>query len=254
MMQADRHRRGSAVRVAFALACVSSFMPRSCPAIVNGAPASDERFAVDFAWAVALVNPAAGGVCTAQVVSPTWVLTAGHCASQNMRVMAGNANRTLAVAVPVTRAIRHPLYDATTGEHDVGLLQLGKPLEVKPVTLMRRGEEPSLLREGAYAVIAGWGKRSSSLPFSERLIVSDVELRSLTRNKTRFTYFDPVSGPCGGDSGGPLLLARADGTRVLAGIASRVAGDLCAQGGGFGMYVNVAQVRDFIEAHVRDLR
>jgi hypothetical protein len=40
---------------------------------------------------------------------------------------------------------------------------------------------------------------------------------------------------------------------VLAGIASRVVGDLCAQGGGVGIYVNVAEVRDFIEANVKDL-
>jgi secreted trypsin-like serine protease len=85
------------------------------------------------------------------------------------------------------------------------------------------------------------------------LIVSDVELRSLEREASRFAYFDPVSGPCGGDSGGPLLLERADGSLVLAGIASRVVGNLCAQGGGVGIYTDVAAVRAFIEEHVRDL-
>lgn len=220
-------------------------------AIVNGAPVSDARFAADYAWAVALVAP--GGVCTAQLISPTWVLTAGHCTSSGFEVRVGNASRSAARVVAIAEAIRHPRYDAKDGDFDIGLIRLREPLAITPVKIITTAEATELLKPGVLAVIVGWGKRSPSLPFSERLVVSDVELRSLSRNGTRFAYFDPVSGPCGGDSGGPLLLSRLDGAWVLAGIASRVGGDLCAQGGGVGIYVDIAAVRSFIEEHVEDL-
>jgi trypsin len=241
------------VRRSWLAAIIAVISPSAALAIVNGAPASEERFAADYPWAVALVHPESGGVCTAQLISPTWVLTAGHCASDGFRVLTGNVSRTLATSVTVARVIRHPRYDSESGDFDVGLIQLAEPSGVNPVAVISRGEARAMLQPDARAVIVGWGKRSPALPFSDRLIVSDVELRSLTRDKTRFAYFDPVSGPCGGDSGGPLLLTRPDGRRVLAGIASRVVGDLCAQGGGVGIYVNVAEVRDFIEANVKDL-
>jgi hypothetical protein len=47
-----------------------------------------------------------------------------------------------------------------------------------------------------------------------------------------------------------MLVARADGTAVLAGVASRVVGDLCAQRGGIGIYMDVAEMLDFIASHI----
>ena len=164
-------------------ALVALGMATPVHAIVNGAAASDGTFAARFPWAVVLVDPTSGGICTAQLISPTWVLTAAHCTSEQIEVRMGNASRSLSKAVPVIEAIRHPRYDAATGEYRVGLIRL-------------------------------------------------------------------AAAPCGGDSGGPLLLTRADGTLVLAGVASRVVGTLCAQGGGVGIYVDVSRVHDY--AHVKD--
>jgi hypothetical protein len=221
-------------------------------AIVNGTPVSAAR-AADFAWAVALEYPRTGDVCAGQVVSPTWILTAGHCASLGLHARVGHAERALAADLEVVEAVKHPRYDAKGGAFDVGLVRLAAPVAPQPVRLATRAESQSLLRADARAVIAGWGRRSASLSYSPRLVVSDVELRELSREESRFMYYDPVSGPCGGDSGGPLLLQGRDGRWLLAGIASRVVGSICAQGGGVGIYVDVGAVRDFIEAHVKDL-
>jgi secreted trypsin-like serine protease len=234
----------------FGLLVAMMLLSHPVAAIVNGAPASEPRFAAEFPWAVALVNAKSGGVCTGQLIAPSWVLTAAHCAGGGMQVVVGSADRTTGEQLTPAEAIRHPLYDPETGDFDIGLLRLPVPLAVAPVALLTPAEAGRLLREDAKAVIAGWGKRSPRLGHSERFIVSDVELRGLRLERGRIIYVDAASGPCGGDSGGPLLLTRPDGTRVLAGVASRVVGNLCAQGGGIGIYMNVAEMRGFINGHL----
>jgi secreted trypsin-like serine protease len=222
-------------------------------AIVNGAPASDEIFKARFSWAVALVDPGTGGVCTAQLIAPDWVLGAAHCASPGHWLLAGNSSRALARQVGIAEVIPHPKYDPKTGDYDLALVRLTEPLAYPPLRVATPTESERLLQPGAKAVIAGWGRRSARADYSDRLVVSDVELRGLERQGTRFGYSDPVSGPCGGDSGGPLLRQREDGTDVLLGVASRTGGDLCATGGGVGIYVEVALMREFIAARVKHL-
>lgn len=222
-------------------------------AIVNGTIVSEARYAARFPWAVALVGKESGGVCTAQLIAPDWVLTAAHCTSTSMTVRVGDRDRTRARVVQVAEAIQHPRYDAKTGAWDIGLLRLAAPVAAMPVPVASVVEGRELLREGALAVIAGWGRRATGLGHSELLVESEVALAGLRREESRFIFIDRASGPCGGDSGGPLLLPRADGQLVLAGIASRVAGDLCAAGGGISLYSDVAAARGFIEGHVRSL-
>lgn len=223
-------------------------------AIVNGTIVGEEGFAADFPWAVALVGIEKGGVCTGQLIAAEWVLSAAHCTSTGVVVHARHRDRTRARVVAVAEAIRHPLYNKESGAWDVGLLRLAEPAMVSPVELVKSSEAASLLREGALAVIAGWGKRVSGASFSELLIHSEVALGDLHREESRFIFRDLASGPCGGDSGGPLLLRRPDGGLVLAGIASRVAGNLCADGGGISVYTDVAASLPFIEQHVPGLR
>lgn len=245
--------RGARARRLSRAMALAALLPAAAGAIVNGTPVSAARHARDFPWAVALVSPRADGLCTAALVSPTWVVTAAHCTGTGPEVRTGDRDRTRVEALAAVEAVRHPRYDVKTGEYDVGLVRLARPVAATPVRIATAAEARELLVPGARAVIAGWGRRGSGLPFSDTLVVSDVELRSLRFEGTRIAYFDPASGPCGGDSGGPMLLAPPGGPPVLVAIASRVAGDPCARGGGVGIYVSLATVREFIEAHVTDL-
>lgn len=243
-------RRCAAV-AALLCACLLAVAPAF--AIVNGTIVGDARFAARYPWAVALVSPSSGGVCTAQLIAPRWVLTAAHCTSTGSEVRVGSSDRSQARVVAVAEAIQHPRYDARAGTWDIGLLRLAEPVVGPVVQPATAADAAALLREKALAAIAGWGRRATGLGYSQRLVESEVELDDLRREDSRFIFIDRASGPCGGDSGGPLLLRRADGSWVLAGIASRVAGDLCAMGGGVSLYTDVAAARGFIEGHVAEL-
>ena len=220
-------------------------------AIVHGKAVSQARFLRDYPWAVALENPLTGGVCTGVLVSPTYVLTAAHCTAANKRVLYGNASRKRARRIGVARAIRHPGYDRRTGQFDVGLLRLPEPLPARPVSLISEGEYLLLVKPDAPAQILGWGKRPGT-DFSDLLVKADIRLRWLGWRGTGLLY-DDQGGPCGGDSGGPMLVRGLDGRPVLVGVASTTAGNLCAKGGGIAIYTNIVAVRRFIEDNVKDL-
>jgi secreted trypsin-like serine protease len=239
--------RRHAVPVVACLGIVDAF------AIVNGTTVSDERFAAEYPWAVALEYPGSDQVCTATLIHPSWVLTAAHCTSSDVRVKLAHASRSRAVAAAVAAVHVHPRYDATTGAFDIGLIELARPATRPTLAVAQPGEIDRLLQSGAPALIAGWGRRSASSGYSDRLVASDLRLDRLEREESRFAYLDTASGPCGGDSGGPLLLAASDGTRRLVGIASRVAGDPCAAGGGIGIYADVGAALPFLRAHVPGL-
>ncbi|MBM4196594.1 MAG: trypsin-like serine protease [Gammaproteobacteria bacterium] len=238
----------SAVRVVLLFLLASAAAPVAV-AIVNGTPVSDERFDAEFGWAVALEN-GPDNVCSAMLIAPRWVLTAAHCTAPGSSVRIGHADRGRAAVRRVAGAYPHPLYDPRSGAFDVGLLRLE---EAASAPVVRIAGTTSLVREAAPALILGWGRRASAQGFSQRLVVSDIELRDLLREESRFAYRDAASGPCGGDSGGPLLLRGADGGWLLAGVASRVVGDLCADGGGIGIYTDVAAVSEFIRQHVAEV-
>jgi secreted trypsin-like serine protease len=221
-------------------------------AIVHGKAVNQPRFLEDYPWAVAIQNPVTGGVCSGVLISPTHVLTAAHCTGVRKRVLVGNTSRRRARSLGVAEALRHPGFDKDTKQFDVGLLRLEEPVDLPTIPLISEGEYLLAVQEGVPAIIMGWGKRPGS-DFSDRLVRAAIYLRDLGMHGTQLVYRDR-GGPCGGDSGGPLIVEGVDGGAVLLGIASVTAGNLCSTGGGIAAYTNIAAVRSFIDDNVPDLR
>lgn len=204
----------------------------ACPAhaVVGGTTVPQERFP-------AVVRLA--DVCTATLIGPDRLMTAGHCISY---VEPGSTQVHIGRGGPyrVSRVARHPRFRYQLPEipaepiRDVALVELERPVEdVVPMRLSR-----ARVRAGARVSLLGYGtpdpdrlNRFGTLR-SANLVVRGVGtcrrlLERAMRGQGRQFHAaamlctqDPANGTpfasgCNGDSGGPLLRSTANGPRVV---------------------------------------
>ncbi len=233
------------------------------PPIVGGTPVPDGR------WAETAAIYQDGDVaCTGVLISPSWVLTAGHCTSDAAEAvyLGGNDLGDLAEGewFEIVDAIPYPQYWEA---YDVGLLALDRSAEQQPpeVALDCALEE---LSDGALAQIVGYGAIDEyGTRYTDDLMEATVGIHDADCDDLDLGC-EPAVSPggelsaggdgtdtCYGDSGGPLFLWTSYGVPALQGLTSRGTdseGPPCATG---GIYVRVDAVADWIEsATLEELR
>ncbi|HET7443720.1 MAG TPA: serine protease [Solirubrobacterales bacterium] len=187
--------------------------------------------------------------CTGTVVSPRVILTAGHCVediesgtiteASNLAVATGAADlRQIAKANVslVSQALVFPGFKPSKLTGDAGILILATPTTAPPIALAS-APDAGLLTAGTKLTIAGWGltnpkakEGSVVLKAGETIVQDTTECKRQSRRYYPFYSAtqqlcaidrpsDKVSG-CFGDSGGPAIATRADGTPVEVGIVS----------------------------------
>jgi len=215
--------------------------------------------------------------CTGTLVTPTRVVTAGHCSAisgavtptpvisiaqppQLISVTLGSVKRNdPAGEKPGVKSITvHPKYTFENGSgYDVAVLELARPSVQAPVKIAAPGEE-NLWKPGTLAQIAGFGTTKSegdapdTMQQAQVPIVSDATAKGAYPDSfeaaTQIGAGYPQGGTdsCQGDSGGPLLVSAADGSLRLVGDTSY--GNGCAQPGFPGIYGRVAgsELRPFV--------
>lgn len=222
--------------------------------IVGGTTASGE----EWPWAAFILaadRKGEGFSCTGTVVAPSLVLTAGHCAEDIVTgkktprseyvVVTGSSDvrdSTTRQISKVSQVLVNPGFNRFKVHGDAALLRLQTPTTA-PAVALATPTDIALLAADTPTWIAGWGlsgplKSLKRTPVLRRA-ATYVQQRLYCRNHVRAYYpffnyssqlctITPPSfaiGTCHGDSGGPALAFREDGTPVQIGITSLGAAD-----------------------------
>jgi secreted trypsin-like serine protease len=187
--------------------------------------------------------------CTGTVVAPRVILTAGHCVedlesgtiapAEGFAVATGVSDLnqvTKANVSLVSQALVFPGFKPSKLQGDAGLLILATPTSAPPIALAS-APDSGLLAAGTPLTLAGWGLTSpkakqgpAQLQAGTTVVQDSASCRQQTRRYYPFYSAalqlcaidhpgDKVSG-CFGDSGGPAIATRGDGSPVEVGIIS----------------------------------
>jgi secreted trypsin-like serine protease len=231
---------------ALALPAGAAAEPGAQASIINGRPASIEEFP---SLVYIQASEGRGGFsCTGSVVAPRVVLTAAHCVESveegiltpatRYAVATGVADPSQAQPQNVSRiAATHvfPGFDPGILRGDAAILILSTPTSAPPIPLAGPADA-FLYAGGAEVRLAGWGlmrPNARETPANLQSTTMLLQSPSACRQKTRglpYPYStaaqicllaaNRASGGCFGDSGGPAIGTRADGTPVQLGITS----------------------------------
>ncbi len=266
---------GCLVVAATATAKPASSNPKATASVIGGHGTEVANFP-----AIAYIEGAQatdGYACTGTVVAPRVVLTAGHCVEDlesssivepsEIRVATGISKiehiPTEKVST-VDQVLVYPGFDPALLHGDAGLLILSSPVIAEPIELASKSEG-SLYSAGRKLKVAGWGidrfdgNDRAHIPNQLQSAVVPIDAAEGCRaGVSRFYgFFDAARQlctldapqfkvtPCNGDSGGPAIATRSDGTAVEVGIVSM--GDFTCSPDSPAVYTRVDQISTWVK-------
>jgi len=164
--------------------------------------------------------------CSGSLVTPSHVLTAAHCVTDDNNIPYAPGQFTLTIGRTnlgraskvnrrgVSQVFIHPAYDPVAVTSDIAVISLSSPVPSSvaiPVEMVS-ASDTSYERPGDAVIIAGWGDITPAGPSSDVLLEAFSSIESDATCKLK--NFDPATeicahslftSGCSGDSGGPIL-------------------------------------------------
>lgn len=251
-------------------------MAKAAPvAVINGSAVAEG----EQPWMVGILQAAVkddylAQFCGGSLIHAEWVLTAAHCTfSEQQRpfkpnelaVLVGRRQLTSneGERIQIDRVIRHRAFVVANYQNDIALLHLSKPVDLPTIVLTGAdGEHPPALLEtpSTVATVLGWGVTADG-DGADTLQQANLPIVSTSACQAYYTalgfnlypgmlcagYAKGGTDACAGDSGGPLLVFdQSINLWIQIGIISW--GASCAEPGAFGVYTQLSQYVDWIEA------
>jgi hypothetical protein len=202
------------------------------------------------------------GHCGAARIARNWLVTAAHCVDQpfdEIRLIgeAADLRSPEARIATATTALCHGGYGGAEAGYanDIALVRLddaaAEALGNVPVAPLGATRRPLAPANYGTAEMAGWGVTRFGGGLSGTLLAAPLTLVSAGPATLTLASLDG-SGPCVGDSGGPLFVTEEDGSRTLVGLLSvveqsRQTGEFCS-GEYRGRYINLQGYQGWIES------
>ncbi len=204
-----------------------------------------------------------GNICTATLIDPQVLLTAGHCVylpSEGINAVSNPGNMSVfggpdisgynKVSYPgVAQVIKHSDWNGNINDQnavDLALIKLTSPITTVETYGVRQAPAVTVNTTGT---IVGYGLASSNQPNSSG--VHRMGNTTVLNLYQRVMELGNPSGTCQGDSGGPFFTQQG-GKWVVTGVTSYGTYSTCQANGG-GWDVNVLTYRSWIDQTMQQL-
>jgi MYXO-CTERM domain-containing protein len=168
--------------------------------------------------AIASLNVIGISYCTASLIAPRTLLTAGHCSNSLAGADFGPSESNSTQSIDITQFTKHPMYTSEGQPYDFALVQLSsEPTGITPLALnetaLGSGDIGRSVRHVGFGVtddstLSGGG-------------VKRTVTYSINKIDGMLVYSGaPNEQTCNGDSGGPGLVMATDGSELIASVVS----------------------------------